>query len=52
MPLAWRELRSTLKLEAFTIASAPARARRIGDIWGAAIARRNTRRAIEKLLRS
>jgi bifunctional non-homologous end joining protein LigD len=52
MPLEWRELRSTLKLEAFTLTSAPARIKRRGDIWGAAIAERNTKRAVDALLRS
>jgi bifunctional non-homologous end joining protein LigD len=52
MPLEWRELRSTLRLEAFTLTSAPTRIKRRGDIWGAAIAERNTKRAVDALLRS
>ncbi len=49
-PLEWRELRSTLRLEAFTIETMPGRLRKVGDLWGAAMARRNTRRAIERAL--
>lgn len=49
-PLDWRELRSTLRLEAFTIKTMPGRLRKVGDLWGAAMARRNTRRAIERAL--
>jgi bifunctional non-homologous end joining protein LigD len=49
-PLDWRELRSTLRLEAFTIKTMPERLRKVGDLWGAAMGRRNTRRAIERAL--
>jgi len=49
-PLEWSELRRTLRLEAFTIETMPVRLRRIGDIWGAAMKRRNTRRVIDRLL--
>ena len=49
-PLDWRELRGTLKLEAFTIETMPARIRKVGDLWGAAMKRRNTRRAIDQVL--
>jgi bifunctional non-homologous end joining protein LigD len=49
-PLAWKELRSTLRLEAFTIRTMPARLRRVGDLWGAAMRRRNTQRAIDRVL--
>ena len=49
-PLEWSELRRTLRLEAFTIETMPVRLRRIGDIWGAAMKRRNTKRVIDRLL--
>ncbi len=49
-PLDWRELRATLRLEAFTMETMPGRLRKVGDLWGAAMARRNTRRAIERAL--
>jgi bifunctional non-homologous end joining protein LigD len=49
-PLDWRELRGTLKLEAFTIETMPARLRKVGDLWGAAMQQRNTRRAIDQVL--
>jgi len=51
-PLDWRELRSTLRLEAFTIQTVPRRIRTVGDRWGSAMKRRNTRRAIEAVLRA
>jgi bifunctional non-homologous end joining protein LigD len=49
-PLAWRELRSTLRLESFTIKSMPRRIERVGDLWGSAMKRRNTQRAIRRVL--
>jgi len=49
-PLEWSELRRTLRLEAFTIETMPVRLRRVGDIWGAAMKRRNTKRVIDRLL--
>lgn len=49
-PLEWRELRGSLRLEAFTIATMPSRLRKLGDLWGAAMKRRNTRRAIAAAL--
>lgn len=50
-PLEWRELRSGLRIEAFTIETMPARLRAVGDLWGAAMKRRNTQRTIERVLR-
>ncbi len=50
-PLDWRALRSTLRLDSFTIETMPARLRRTGDIWGAAMSRRNTKRLIDRVLR-
>jgi bifunctional non-homologous end joining protein LigD len=50
-PLDWRELRSTLRIEDFTVATMPARIQRVGDLWGAALKRRNTARVIERVLR-
>jgi bifunctional non-homologous end joining protein LigD len=49
-PLRWDELRATARLEAFTIATMPARLKKVGDLWGAAIKQRNTRRAIDRVL--
>lgn len=49
-PIAWTDLRSGLRLEQFTVETMPIRFRRIGDIWSAAMKRRNSRRALEALL--
>jgi len=49
-PLEWRELRGSLRIDAFTIATMPKRLRKVGDIWGSAMARRNSRRAISVAL--
>src|SRR4029078_10002848 len=49
-PLEWSELRRPLRLEAFTIETMPVRLRRMGDIWGAAMKRRNTKRVIDRML--
>jgi bifunctional non-homologous end joining protein LigD len=50
-PLDWRELRSTLRIDAFTVATMPTRIQRVGDLWGAALKRRNTARVVERVLR-
>lgn len=49
-PLEWRELRRSLRIEAFTIATMPLRLRKSGDLWNAAMKRRNTKRAIAAAL--
>ncbi|MGE5100416.1 MAG: non-homologous end-joining DNA ligase, partial [Deltaproteobacteria bacterium] len=49
-PLDWRELRSSLRIDAFTVATMPSRIRRVGDLWGAALKRRNPSRVIERVL--
>jgi bifunctional non-homologous end joining protein LigD len=49
-PIAWTDLRPGLRLEQFTVETMPIRFRRIGDIWSAAMKRRNSRRALEALL--
>jgi bifunctional non-homologous end joining protein LigD len=49
-PLDWKELRRTLRIESFTIKTMPARLRRVGDLWSAALKRRNTQRAIDRVL--
>jgi bifunctional non-homologous end joining protein LigD len=50
-PLEWTELRGTLRIEDFTLETMPARIRQMGDLWGAALRRRNTRRVVERVLR-
>jgi bifunctional non-homologous end joining protein LigD len=49
-PLDWRELRGTLRLEAFTVRTMPKRLATVGDLWGAAMKRRNTNRAVDRVL--
>jgi len=49
-PLRWTELRRTLRLESFTIKTMPTRLRKVGDLWGDAMKRRNSKRAIDRLL--
>jgi bifunctional non-homologous end joining protein LigD len=51
-PLEWRELRGTLRIDSFTIATMPLRLRKVGDLWGAAMKRRNTRHAIAAALKA
>jgi bifunctional non-homologous end joining protein LigD len=48
-PLAWEELDDALDPTAFTIESVPARVAKLGDIWRAAMRRRNTTRALQAL---
>jgi len=49
-PLDWDELRGNLRIDAFTLETMPARVREIGDLWGAALTRRNSKRAIDRVL--
>jgi bifunctional non-homologous end joining protein LigD len=49
-PIEWRELRGTLKIGAFTLETMPARLRKVGDLWGEAMKRRNSRRTIVRVL--
>jgi bifunctional non-homologous end joining protein LigD len=49
-PLAWPELRRTLRLRSFTIGTMPARLKKVGDLWGPVMKRANTRRAIDTAL--
>jgi bifunctional non-homologous end joining protein LigD len=49
-PIAWTELRARLRLEQFTLETMPVRLERVGDLWSAAMKRRNSRRALEALL--
>jgi bifunctional non-homologous end joining protein LigD len=51
-PLNWNELRGTVRIDDFTVETMPARVKRVGDLWGAALKRRNTRRAIDRALRA
>lgn len=50
-PLDWDDLRSGLRIDSFTLETMPKRIQRIGDLWGAALKRRNSTRAIERVLR-
>jgi bifunctional non-homologous end joining protein LigD len=52
MPLDWRELRTTLSIGSFTLASASKRARRSSHLWSRAMARANSKQTIERLVRS
>jgi bifunctional non-homologous end joining protein LigD len=51
-PLEWSELRATLRLDTFTLKTMPARLRKVGDLWGAAMSRRNSKRALDRVLRN
>ena len=50
-PLEWSELRKTLRLDTFTLETMPARLRKVGDLWQAAMSRRNSKRALDRVLR-
>jgi bifunctional non-homologous end joining protein LigD len=50
-PLDWSDLRSTLRIDSFTLKTMPERVQRVGDLWGVALKRRNSKRAIERVLR-
>lgn len=49
-PLEWTELRRTLRLDTFTVKTMPGRLRKVGDLWGAAMSRRNSKRALERVV--
>jgi bifunctional non-homologous end joining protein LigD len=49
-PLDWREVRTSLRIDSFTIATMTLRLRKLGDLWSGALKRRNTRRAIAAAL--
>ena len=49
-PLRWTELKSTLRLEAFTVRSMPGRVARIGDVWASALRERAKTRTIDEVL--
>ena len=51
-PLAWTELRSGLRMESFTVMTMPGRLKKVGDLWGKAMKRRNTRRSVDRVLRN
>jgi len=50
-PLDWVELRGSLRLDTFTLKSMPDRLDEVGDLWGAAMKRRNSKRALDRVLR-
>ena len=50
-PLEWTELRDTLRLDTFTVTTMPGRLGKVGDLWGAAMSRRNSKRALDRALR-
>jgi bifunctional non-homologous end joining protein LigD len=50
-PLRWNDLNPNLRIEDFTIATMPGRLDKLGDLWGEALERRNTSRAIDRALR-
>jgi bifunctional non-homologous end joining protein LigD len=49
-PLKWQELERNLQMKDFTIATMPRRLDAVGDLWGEALRRRNTARAIDRVL--
>jgi len=49
-PLRWTELERNLHIEDFTIATMRRRLDEVGDLWGEALRRRNTTRAINRAL--
>ena len=49
-PLRWSDLRQTLRIEDFTIATMPRRLDSVGDLWGEALKRRNAARTIDRAL--
>jgi bifunctional non-homologous end joining protein LigD len=51
-PLEWAELQPTLRIEDFTLATMPRRLDSVGDLWDDALKRRNTARAIDRVLAS
>ena len=50
-PLDWTELRDTLRLDTFTVKTMPDRLGKVGDLWGAAMSRQNSKRALDRALR-
>jgi len=50
-PIERTELRETLRLDTFTLQTMPDRVRRVGDLWRVAMTRRNSKRALDRLLR-
>jgi bifunctional non-homologous end joining protein LigD len=49
-PLRLRDLTSRLRIVAFTVGTLPARIKRVGDLWGDAIATRPTARTLARAL--
>jgi bifunctional non-homologous end joining protein LigD len=49
-PLRERELTGRLRIDAFTIETVPARLKRVGDLWGDAIATRPTARTLARAM--
>jgi bifunctional non-homologous end joining protein LigD len=49
-PLRWSDLRRTLRVDDFTIATMPRRLDSVGDLWGEALKRKNAARTIDRAL--
>jgi bifunctional non-homologous end joining protein LigD len=49
-PLRLRDLTGRLRIDAFTVGTMPARVRRVGDLWGDAIATRPTARTLARAM--
>jgi bifunctional non-homologous end joining protein LigD len=50
-PIDWRELRASLRISSFAVGTMPARVKKVGDLWGPVVKRRNAKRDIERVLR-
>ena len=48
--LDWAELRGILRVDTLTLKSMPDRLNRQGDLWSAAMKRRNSKRALDRVL--
>ena len=51
-PLAWKELTDDLDIREFTVETAPARFKKVGDLWNPALKKRNSAAALRGLARA